>query len=246
VRRASWLCVVVAAPLVLVLPALGSTSPSSKPGAGVNTAATASSLALVTPSKVVAVSDLPSTRRLFAKKYGRFAAVTRTGSSDGLVPIPRAAKAGLVRATYSGSGNFIVESLDARNETNDLLVNTIGAYSGTTVFGFGLSSSRSVRLKVTASGRWTIRVAPIASAPQLKSPASGKSDKVYLWDGKATTWRITNRGSGNFVVQTYGSGLFGDDLLVNEIGAYRGSVPVKAGPAVTTIVSDGTWRITFR
>ncbi len=245
-RRACSLCVVVAAPLVLVLPALGSTPPSSKPGAGTTTASTASNLALVAPSKAVAVSDLPSTRRFFAKKYGRFAAVTRTGSSDGLVSIPAAAKAGLVRATYSGSGHFAIESLDAQNELTGLLVNDIGAYAGTTAFGFGLSSSRSKRLKVTASGRWTIRIAPIASAPQLKSPASGKSDKVYLWDGKATIWRITNRGSGHFAVETHGSGLFGDDLLVNEIGAYRGSVPVKAGPAVTVISSDGTWRITFK
>jgi hypothetical protein len=162
------------------------------------------------------------------------------------VPIPAAAKAGLVKATYSGSRNFAIESLNAQNTTTGLLVNTIGSYSGTTVFGFGLSQSRSVRLKVTASGAWTIRISPISTAPKLKSPASGKGDAVYLWDGKATTWTITNKGTRNFIVENYGSGLFGHDLLVNEIGAYRGSVPVKAGPAVTTILSSGTWRISFK
>jgi hypothetical protein len=161
------------------------------------------------------------------------------------VPVPPAAKAGLVKATYSGSGNFAIEGLDAGNQMNDLLVNTIGAYTGTTAFGFGLSSTPPVNLKVTASGPWSISIAPISTAPTLASPANGNGDSVYQWTGKATTWAITNQGKGNFVVTNEGSGPLGSDLLVNEIGNYNGSVPVQAGPAVTTINSDGTWSITF-
>jgi hypothetical protein len=215
------LCVAAALVLVLVLVSVGLTS-------------TAASKSVVAPASP------------FDKKYGTFAPRTGKGTSDGVMPIPRAAKAGLVKATYSGSRNFVVESLDARNQTTGLLVNTIGKYVGTTAFGFGLSRARSVNLKVTASGPWTIRVTPISTAPKLKSPASGKGDAVYQWVGKATIWTITSRGTHNFVVENYGSGLFGHELLVNEIGAYHGSVPVKAGPAVTTIMSSGTWRISFR
>ena len=125
------------------------------------------------------------------------------------------------------------------------MVNEIGTYSGTTAFGFSYGKA-PVNLKVTASGPWTIKIAPISTAPVLASGVTGKGDAVYQWNGKATTWTITNTGGeGNFQVTNNGSGLLGSDLLVNEIGAYHGTVPVKGGPAVTTIVSDGTWSITF-
>lgn len=179
----------------------------------------------------------------FDKKYGAFAPTTHQGSADGVVPVPAGAKAGVVAATYSGSSNFSIVGLDANNEsTTDLLVNTIGAYTGTTAYGFGLSSG-VVNLKVTASGPWTIKISPISSAPALPLPASGKGDAVYLWNGKSTNWAITNQGEGHFAVINNGSGLIGYDLLVNELGAYTGTVPVKSGPAVTTISSDGTWTI---
>lgn len=180
------------------------------------------------------------------KKYGTFAAATHQGTSDGVVAIPAAAKAGLVTARHSGSSNFAIEGLTAQNSTGELLVNTIGAYTGTTAFGFDVSGNSPVKLKVTASGPWAIKISPISTAPVVKSPARGKGDAVHLWEGKATTWAITNRGQGNFAVINHGSGLLGDDLLVNEIGAYHGSVPVQDGPAVTTITSDGTWTITFK
>jgi hypothetical protein len=162
------------------------------------------------------------------------------------VPVPAAAKAGLVTATYTGDSNFSIEGLDAENQTtSDLLVNTIGNYSGTTAFGFGYGKP-PVNLKVTGAGSWTIKISPVSTAPTLASGATGKGDAVYLWKGKATIWTITNTaGQGNFSVSTYGSGLISQDLLVNEIGAYHGNVPVKGGPAVTTIESDGTWSITY-
>jgi hypothetical protein len=103
-----------------------------------------------------------------------------------------------------------------------------------------------VNLKVTASGPWTIKLSPVSSAPILTSGATGKGDAVYQWTGQATNWTISNTGgAGNFTVINHGSGVFGDDLLVIVIGSYHGSVPVKAGPAVTTIQSDGTWSITY-
>jgi hypothetical protein len=163
-----------------------------------------------------------------------------------VVPIPAGAKAGLVEATYIGTDNFIIEGLDAQNRsTGDSPVNAIGSYSGTTAFGFSFGGS-PVTLKVTATGPWTIKIAPISTAPTLTSPATGKGDSVYLWKGKATTWNITNTGAqSNFIVENNGSSDFGPDGLVNEIGNYSGTVPVTSGPAVTTIQSDGTWSITF-
>jgi hypothetical protein len=146
----------------------------------------------------------------------------------------------VVTATYTGTSSFSIVA----QPTGEGLVDTTGPYTGTTAFGFG--QSPPVSLKVTATGPWTIKISPVSTAPILTSGATGKGDAVYQWTGKATTWTISNTGgAGSFTVINHGSGVFGDDQLVIMIGTYHGSVPVKAGPAVTTIQSDGTWSITF-
>lgn len=246
-KRPRWIYLVEALIVVALLAACGSSakSSSSSTTAAAPTTASAPTTAAAPTSPPTTAAPTPTTNS-FDKSYGAFAPTSQSGSGDGVVPIPADAKAGLVAATYSGSSNFVIEGLNTENESSgDLLVNEIGTYTGTTAFGFGISGKPPVKLKVTASGPWTIKLSPISTAPTLASPASGKGDAVYLWTGKATTWAITHQGSSNFVVTNNGSGLLGHSLLVNEIGAYTGSVPVKAGPAITTIESDGAWTITF-
>jgi len=51
-------------------------------------------------------------------------------------------------------------------------------------------------------------------------------------------------GEGNFAVIGYNDGLFGQDLMVNEIGAYSGEVQVESGTYLLEIMADGTWSIT--
>ena len=247
----AWAAAAIVLIIVISVAANGGNSNNNKVEAGSpTTPATTAPPSTPAPTTAAPTTSPPSTAppttgSPFDSKYGTFAPTSHSGSSAGVVPIPAGAKAGLVTATYTGSSNFVIEGLTAANETEDLLVNEIGAYSGTTAFGFGISGNPPANLKVTASGPWTIKISPISAAPVLASGATGKGDAVYQWTGKATTWAIANQGQGNFVVTNEGSGLLGSDLLVNEIGAFHGSVPVKAGPAVTTIKSDGTWSITF-
>ncbi|HEY2301218.1 MAG TPA: hypothetical protein VGH66_04970 [Acidimicrobiales bacterium] len=68
---------------------------------------------------------------------------------------------------------------------------------------------------------------------------------IYGWV-RRPPGTITNQGKDNFIVENHGSSAFASSGLVNEIGNYQGSVPVTAGPAATTILSDGTWTITFQ
>jgi hypothetical protein len=42
-------------------------------------------------------------------------------------------------------------------------------------------------------------------------------------------------------VYTYASGASGRSHLVNAYGSYRGSAPLKKGPAVVEVVADGSW-----
>ena len=58
---------------------------------------------------------------------------------------------------------------------------------------------------------------------------AGEGDRVFKYVGEAQGLRITNRGSGDFVVTTYGDS---GDLLVNEIGNYSGDVDSRTSSNV--------------
>ncbi|WP_206448096.1 TM2 domain-containing protein [Agrococcus sp. KRD186] len=174
-----------------------------------------------------------------ADTYGTFEPVTQQGSGDSIVELP--AGAGIVTSSHNGSANFIVQVLDASNgSTGDLLVNTIGAYSGTAVYGVS-AFGEGVRLQVTADGAWELTIAPVASAPELA--ASGSGDGVFLYGGDAGAAALTHDGAANFIVQQHSDDFLAMGLLVNDIGAYTGTVPIGAGPSVVTVMADGNWTI---
>ena len=75
--------------------------------------------------------------------FGTFPATPASGTGDNIVDLPAGATGGIVTATHSGSSNFSITVLDAANgSTGELLVNTIGAYSGTTA-GASTPSARA-------------------------------------------------------------------------------------------------------
>ena len=183
----------------------------------------------------------PAGNAEIADQYGTFDTLTKSGKGDATIKLPAGAKAGMVTATHSGSSNFAVTALDENNEsTGDLLVNTIGRYKGVTAFGLS-SMSDGVKLKIDADGAWTMKISSLDKAPTLDIPVKQDGDKVYIFNGKAADWAIANHGAGNFVVTQYASVM--PNLMVNEIGKYKGTVPANAGPSVVTIESDGTWTI---
>lgn len=149
------------------------------------------------------------------------------------------ADAGIVTATYDGASNFVVNVLDADNEsTGDLLVNAIGSYDGRTAFGLTSTGDASA-LEVTADGPWTITVAPLSSAKDL--PESGEGDGVYLYDGDSGKLALSHSGEGNFVVYEETGDALSMGLLVNEIGSYSGKVALSTGPSIIAITADGSW-----
>ncbi|GAA2012464.1 TM2 domain-containing protein [Microbacterium ulmi] len=171
--------------------------------------------------------------------FGTFDAVTHEGAGDSLIALPAGAQAGIVTATHSGSSNFAIQGLDAANEsTAELLVNTIGAYSGTTVFGVNALGD-ATQLQITADGAWTLTITPMSAATAL--PASGSGDGVFFYTGDAAAMTFAHTGERNFVVYQETGSAFDFGLLVNEIGAYQGTVPVKAGPSIIMITADGAW-----
>ncbi|MCJ1698615.1 hypothetical protein MT356_02700 [Rathayibacter festucae] len=184
------------------------------------------------------VDETAETAAWATDEFGAFASVTESGTGDSVVTLPAGATAGVVTAEYSGDGNFAVQIIDAQNaSTGELLVNTIGSYAGVCTYGlnaFGTGASA----QITASGPWTLRFDPVSASPALAP--SGTGDAVFVYSGDATRLTASHQGSANFVVQEETGG-FGFGLLVNEIVAYSGTVPLSAGPSVVTVTADGAW-----
>ncbi|WP_152594796.1 TM2 domain-containing protein [Microbacterium profundi] len=173
--------------------------------------------------------------------WGEFAPIQQSGAGDTIIDLPAGATGGVVVATHNGSSNFAVSVLDANNgSTGELLVNTIGAYSGTTAWGISALGD-AVKLQVTADGDWTFDIRPMGSAPALA--AEGVGDAVFVYDGDAASLTAAHTGSSNFVVMQENSDVFNLGLLVNEIGTYSGTVPLSSGPSVVTIRADGNWSL---
>lgn len=178
----------------------------------------------------------PTAKDVVTSAFGAFDAIEETGKGDGVVKLPGGASAAIVTASHSGGSNFVIQTMDADNETADLLVNDIGKYAGTT-FYYGEDLTR---LKVGADGSWTIKIAPVADAVAMSADNKGKGDAVLLYDGPAADFVFTHAGSSNFAVKMMGRS---EDLLVNEIGKYEGTVPVGPGPAVIIMTADGDWTL---
>ncbi|MBX3310040.1 MAG: DUF4190 domain-containing protein [Cryobacterium sp.] len=165
-----------------------------------------------------------------------------SGSGDSVLPIELPDgldSAAVATISYSGERNFAVWSLDSNMEEDDLLVNEIGAYSGTVVFN--LSGAGITSLEITASGPWSVTVRSILSLREfVAGSASGHGDDVLIYRGPAGVATLTHNGSRNFAVWKYGDR---SDLVVNDIGAYSGSVRWTAGPSLVAVTADGDWSI---
>lgn len=166
--------------------------------------------------------------------------VTYNGSGDDVLSIqkPDAGPAVLAAFTYRGRGNFIVIPMGGSGMS---LVNTIGAYSGTRLLD--ADGGNTTQLQIKASGPWTVTLSDIRSAPELTSAGqTGNGDSVLIYRGIQAAATITSNGTGNFIVQEYGSGM----SVVNEIGHYQGTVPISAGPELVVVTADGPWSIAIR
>lgn len=183
----------------------------------------------------------PTIQEIVDGAFGSFEALSEEGSGDGTINLPEGVVAGLVTATHAGGSNFAIHTIDSNNENLDLLVNEIGNYAGTTLYDD--RRGQPARLRISAGGGWTVTVSPVSSAEVMEGTASGRGDTVLLYDGGAADFAISHEGSSNFAVTMHGND---QGLIVNEIGSYQGTIPVRGGPAVIEIKADGDWSIEVR
>lgn len=210
-------------------------TPSTTAASAAASSAPSSTAAATPPDESTAPAVDP-----YAERFGTFATISESGTGDSVIQLPSDAEAALVTATHQGSANFVLQTLDGSNQLDDLLVNEIGAYSGTV--SYGLMGGEPTILQITADGGWTIQIDPVTAAPVAPAQLSGAGDAVFKYEGGAAVAAVTHDGGANFVVQQ-SDGTW-PSLLINEIGAYEGSVPVMSGPSLLLVKADGAWTIT--
>ena len=174
--------------------------------------------------------------------FGTFDPVTITGSGDDVIEMPVTETPVLLEITYSGSSNFVVHTVDSSGDNVDLLVNTIGSYSGTLTDY--LDYSDVAMLSIESSGDWSVTIMPMDSMSELVSGTEYTGDGVYyISTDSLMTISLTNSGESNFIVR--GIGMDDSGLLVNEIGDYSGTVVWAQPQSFLIIESEGTWTVSW-
>lgn len=166
-----------------------------------------------------------------------------SGFGDDVLTITKhAAGPAILVIQHSGGSNFAVHSLDSALENTDLLVNEIGPYSGTVILD-GRARDESTALKITAGGAWTISLKPLSGVKSFdgSAPMSGHGDDVFYYKGPSKAATFTHNGSSNIAVKSFGTR---SNLLINEIGAYTGTV--VWAPGLYQVTADGNWSATLK
>jgi hypothetical protein len=163
-----------------------------------------------------------------------FEPVVLSGSGDDIVDVDTYPMPMVATLEHDGGQNFAVWAFNEAGD-RDLIVNTIGSYTGTRPLNF---MGDPTEFEVTASGPWTITITPLLEQPALADTSSGSGDQVLFADasGRLTA---THDGSQNFAMWAYGNTR---NLLINEIGSYEGTVRLPDAVALE-IVADGTWTL---
>ena len=174
--------------------------------------------------------------------FGSFEDVTVQGTGDDVIDIPCAGSPCLIGLYHDGSRNFIVKTYDSAGDSVDLLVNTIGEYYGmkTTYEDF----EDSAMLEIKADGNWTAVFKPLNEMTKAENGSTFTGDNiVYIDEAAMSKVHFTHDGSRNFIVKAVGIEDY--DLLVNEIGAYDGTVIWGEPQAFFIVQADGSWSISW-
>jgi len=145
-----------------------------------------------------------------------------------------------VTFTHSGSSNFIVTVYYGNDE--DLLVNEIGNYKGTTL----IMTDQTVTFDIDADGSWTGKIEGVGKSSSASFSGTGDGVSGFFNPPSQGAWEITHNGDSNFVTWLHCVG--GSDLIVNEIGVFSGSaiIQFEEGPCLWEVNADGIWSLNPR
>ncbi len=134
-----------------------------------------------------------------------------------------------------GTGHCSFTAYD-ENGNSTLLVNTIGDYSGETM----LLPGHIYDYEVRTDGYWSLDIGIIGKTQDTTFSGTGDFVSSIFVPG-SKNYYFSHDGSSNFVVWLHTNS--GDELLVNTIGSYSGSVRLECYDdlAIFEIKADGNW-----
>jgi hypothetical protein len=231
--------IVIATALTVALAGCGgSTGSTSSPGAEASKAAAATT---PTPAATATPTASPEPTPTAPATPGP-PLVQTTGKGDKVVKFDAHDSPSVATFTHKGKANFAVLSYIG-TERDDLLVNTIGAYTGSVYVSAAVD-----KFQITADGAWTVDAKPVTEAQTWDGSAAlkGRGDAVLILPGAANkSMQIDATGDSNFAIIAYDVTGERLDLLVNEISAYSGEVLLPdADPLVLAITGEGeSWTL---
>lgn len=158
------------------------------------------------------------------------------GNGDSVVKFELSDAAIITFICNGCDGNTVLKT----DGEDSLLVNEIGPYAGSRIVNTS-DGALITKFTIKADSDWALTIADITTAKTFNGPASGHGDTVVLFKETFDTATIKNVGEHNFIVYGYGGGR--RDLVVNEIGSYKGTVSL-VGPGFVQVRSSGDWTIT--
>lgn len=165
------------------------------------------------------------------------------GRGDDIIKFNEDYGPSILDVSHTGSHNFIIKSLNVDQDSNDLLVNTIGNYVGKIPLDF--YDKNTVYLQVKADGNWVINLQqlnPDGLSKVHSNSYKGSGDDLLFIEKDYSGATFNYSGDHNFIVKSYGKK---SDLLINEIGKYNGKVIIPRGIIILEIKSEGNWTILF-
>jgi hypothetical protein len=149
----------------------------------------------------------------------------------------------VARITCTCDQIFSVASYNAQGVPVDVLVDTMGNYTGMVPIDFE-SGKYSTRLQITASGSWEITVLPMSEVPVVKLPGyyQGDGDVVLaLSGGTPDSVAVDATGAkGRFTLWTFNVNM---DLKFNESAPYQGTKLIDPASRYLIVRTTGPWRI---
>lgn len=179
------------------------------------------------------------------------------GSGDDLIDItrPDSQKNYLIYIEGNNSENhFSVLGVDDSGNDTILFVNTVEYYEGLNLaYADGITQSNPTeKLEISSAtgDNWYIEVRPIEKAVNITGRSSYRNSGDYVFKIDESVGSVAiNRADnmGNFIVEGYTSDFKNYDLLVNEIGSYKGTVRVSSNVRcfAVTAPTSSSWEFDF-
>jgi hypothetical protein len=197
------------------------------------------------PSDTAAPTETPLPTATDLPPTATAAPLVFSGQGDSVIDLPHRCECVAHITGNKGHRFFAVETLDDNNKNVALLVNTADPYDGYRPLDF-VSTEKSARIKVTATGAWSIELVDLFSYTRsviVPGHMEGTGDDiVWLMGARPDLVMISGNERGRFfAVESWST--TARDLLVNTADPYSGTVPIAGNATLLQVTANDAWSI---